>query len=67
MKTIVIVSDFSLESFQVAEKIVSNSSEPVHILFTHLFHIADDIQDLLFSSYRKKEYEFVSESFQSGL
>lgn len=64
MKTIVIVSDFSLESFQVAEKIVSNSSEPVHILFTHLFHIADDIQDLLFSSYRKKEHEFVSESFQ---
>ncbi|MBE9464217.1 hypothetical protein ACFP1I_06515 [Dyadobacter subterraneus] len=64
MKTIIIVSDFSLESFQVAEKIVNNSSEPVSILFTHLFHIADDIQDLLFSNYRKKEHEFVSEAFQ---
>ena len=63
MKTIIIVSDFSMESFQVAEKIVSNSSEPVSILFTHLFHVADDIQDLLFSNYRKKEYEFVSEQF----
>lgn len=66
MKTIVIVSDFSVESFQVAEKIVSNSSGPVKILFTHLFHIADDIQDLLFSNYRKKEHEFVSESFQQN-
>ncbi|GLU52121.1 hypothetical protein [Dyadobacter frigoris] len=64
MKTIIIVSDFSVESFQVAEKIVSNSSEPVRILFTHLFHVPDDIQDLLFSNYRKKEYEFVSDSFR---
>ncbi|MCF0057049.1 hypothetical protein [Dyadobacter sp. CY356] len=63
MKTVIIVSDFSRESFQVAEKIVSNSTEPLRVLFTHLFHIADDIQDLLFSNYRKKEYEFVSESF----
>ncbi|WP_159473852.1 hypothetical protein [Dyadobacter sp. 3J3] len=64
MKTIIIVSDFSVESFQVAEKIVSNSAEPIRILFTHLFHVADDIQDLLFSNYRKKEHEFVSQSFQ---
>ncbi len=63
MKTVIIVSDFSRESFLVAEKIVSNSTEPLRVLFTHLFHIADDIQDLLFSNYRKKEYEFVSESF----
>jgi hypothetical protein len=66
MKTIIIPSDFSLESFQVAETIVSNSTEPVRILFIHLFHVADDIQDLLFSNYRKKEYEFVSAEFSEA-
>jgi len=63
MKTVIIPSDFSLESFQVAETIVRNSREPLKILFIHLFHVADDIQDLLFSNYRKKEYEFVSDGF----
>jgi hypothetical protein len=64
MKTIIIPSDFSMESFQVAETIVRNSKEPVRIFFIHLFRVADDIQDLLFSNYRKKEYEFVSAEFR---
>lgn len=65
MKTVVIPSDFSIESIQVAEKIVRDSKEEMRIIFTHLFHVADDIQDLLFSNYRKKEYEFVSETFRN--
>jgi len=64
MKTVIIPSDFSVESVQVAETIVRNASEDVNILFIHLFHVADDIQDLLFSNYRKKEYEFVSPEFR---
>ncbi|MCF2447233.1 hypothetical protein L0657_24980 [Dyadobacter sp. CY345] len=64
MKTVIIPSDFSISSLQVAETIVRNASEEVSILFIHLFHVADDIQDLLFSNYRKKEYEFVSEEFR---
>jgi hypothetical protein len=63
MKTIVIPSDFTADSIQVAELIARNSREEVNLIFTHLFHVADDIQDLLFSSYRKKEHEFVSEAF----
>ncbi|MCE7043519.1 hypothetical protein [Dyadobacter sp. CY312] len=63
MKTIVIPSDFSLDSVQVAEAIVRNEKNEVRIIFTHLFYVADDIQDLLFLSYRKKEYEFVSDEF----
>lgn len=63
MKTIVIPSDFSADSIQVAELMVRNTNEDLHLIFTHLFHVADDIQDLLFSNYRKKEYEFVPESF----
>jgi len=64
MKTIVIPSDFSLESIQVAETVVRNSKEEVRLVFIHLFHVADDIQDLLFSTYRKKEYDFVSDEFR---
>lgn len=64
MKTVVIPSDFNVESIQVAEAIVRDSNEEVRIIFTHLFHVADDIQDLLFSNYRKKEYEFVTETFR---
>ena len=63
MKTIVIPSDFSNESIQVAETILRNDKTDIRFVFTHLFHVADDIQDLLFSNYRKKEYEFVSEEF----
>lgn len=64
MKTIIIPSDFSIESIQVAETVVRNAKEEVRILFIHMFHVADDIQDLLFSNYRKKEYEFVSDEFR---
>lgn len=63
MKTIVIPSDFSNESIQVAETILRNDKTDIRFVFTHLFHVADDIQDLLFSNYRKKEYEFVSDEF----
>ena len=65
MKTVVIPSDFKIESIQIAETVVRDSHEEVKIIFIHLFHVADDIQDLLFSNYRKKEYEFVSETFRN--
>lgn len=63
MKTVVIPSDFTIDSIHVAETIVRNANEETDILFIHLFHVADDIQDLLFSNYRKKEYEFVHQEF----
>lgn len=65
MKTVIIPSDFSEESIQVAKAVVSKEKSDVRVIFTHLFHVADDIQDLLFSNYRKKEYEFVSDEFRS--
>ena len=64
MKTIVIPSDFSLESIQLAETIVRNTKGQMRLVFIHMFHVADDIQDLLFSTYRKKEYDFVSDAFR---
>jgi len=65
MKTVIIPCDFSSSSIQVAETIVRNSDEEMRFIFIHLFHVADDIQDLLFSNYRKKEYEFVSQEFRN--
>ncbi|GGM87772.1 hypothetical protein GCM10010967_20460 [Dyadobacter beijingensis] len=63
MRTVVIPTDFTNEGIQIAEAIVRDVQDEVRIIFTHLFHVADDIQDLLFSTYREKEYELVSESF----
>jgi hypothetical protein len=64
MRTIVIPTDFTNEGIQVAETIVRDiDADQVRVIFTHLFHVADDIQDLLFSTYREKEYELVSEQF----
>lgn len=63
MKTVIIPADFTSESLQVAHILARNAKEQFSIVFTHLFHVADDIQDLLFSTYRKKEYDFVSEDF----
>lgn len=63
MRTIIIPTDFTNEGIQVAETIIRDIDEEVRVIFTHLFHVADDIQDLLFSTYREKEYELVSEAF----
>lgn len=63
MKTVIIPSDFTMKSIEMAEAIVRGSKEETRIIFIHLFHVADDIQDLLFSNYRKREYDFVSEEF----
>lgn len=65
MKTVIIPTDFSKAAIQVAEAILRDSREETRIIFIHLFHVADDIQDLLFSNYRKKEYDFVSEEFRN--
>jgi len=63
MKTVIIPSDFTTKSVEVAELVVTSSQEEMRLIFTHLFHVADDIQDLLFSNYRKREYDFVSREF----
>ncbi len=63
MKTVIIPSDFSLKSVEVAELIIRNSQDETRLIFTHLFHVADDIQDLLFSNYRKREFDLVSKEF----
>ncbi len=63
MKTVVIPTDFTNEGIQIAEAVVRDVQEEIRVVFTHLFHVADDIQDLLFSTYREKEYELISEEF----
>ncbi|GGH23067.1 hypothetical protein ACN9ML_02850 [Dyadobacter endophyticus] len=63
MKTVVIPTDFTNEGIQIAEGIVRDIRDEVRVIFTHLFHVADDIQDLLFSTYREKEYELIPEEF----
>lgn len=63
MKTVVIPTDFTNEGIQIAEAIVKDIRDEVRVVFTHLFHVADDIQDLLFSTYREREFELIPEEF----
>ena len=66
MKTILIPTNFTNDSIEVAETIVADANENVNLVFTHLFHVADDIQDLLFSGSREREHELVSTDFKEA-
>lgn len=67
METILIPTDFSKSALHVAEIALQRADKPLHIVFTHLFQVPDSIQDLLFSTYRKKEYDFVTLAFSEGI
>jgi hypothetical protein len=63
MKTVMIPTNFTGEGIHVAEAILRDMNDEVKIVYTHLFHVAEDIQDLLFSGSREKEYELVPREF----
>ncbi|MCD6069108.1 MAG: hypothetical protein K0S33_3934 [Bacteroidetes bacterium] len=64
MKKILIPTDFSPCTITLVEKLKEQYDEEFQVLFTHLFYLPDGIQDLLFGTYRLKEYQFVSREFQ---
>lgn len=65
MKTILIPSDFSEESLDFAEKVIRKEEGALEIIFIHMFRVPSGIQDILFSTYRKKEEQYVSPEFRS--
>lgn len=64
MKRILIPTDFSENSIKLLEKLSYNHDGGFDLLFTHLFYLPDGIQDLLFSTYRLREYKFVTPEFK---
>ncbi|GAB2774502.1 hypothetical protein GCM10027275_16930 [Rhabdobacter roseus] len=66
MKTIIIPADFTTNSLSIAEAAVRSSDEKCRLVFIHMFRLPSDIQDLLFSTYRKKESELIGADFREG-
>lgn len=65
MVRILMPSDFSETSVRHFKSLKEYFKEDFDILFTHLFYLPDGIQDLLFSSYRLREYDFITDHFLS--
>ncbi len=66
MKRILIPADFSENTIKLLEKLNLNHNTGYDLLFTHLFYLPDGIQDLLFSTYRLREYQFVTNEFRQA-
>ncbi|PWS31368.1 hypothetical protein [Pedobacter paludis] len=68
MKTILIPTDFNLESTKIIDALVKDqSNETLNIIFLHAFKLSDSITDMLMLSRRSRDYENVSDAFYQKL
>jgi len=64
MKTVLIPTDFNLESLKVIDALVlTNQAETFKIVFIHAFKLSDSITDMLMLSRRSRDYEYISDEF----
>ncbi|MCZ4222049.1 hypothetical protein [Pedobacter rhodius] len=63
MKTVLIPTDFNLESLNILETLVQQKTEKLNIIFVHAFKLSDSITDMLMLSRRSRDYENVSDEF----
>ncbi|MCX2575535.1 hypothetical protein [Pedobacter sandarakinus] len=68
MKTVLIPTDFSLESTKIIDALVNaQPDEKLNIIFFHAFKLSDSITDMLMLSRRSRDYENVSDTFYQKL
>jgi len=68
MKTILIPTDFSLESTKVLDALLRDKPEErVNAFFLHAFKLSDSITDMLLLSRRSRDYQTVSDEFYEKL
>jgi len=68
MKTVLIPTDFKLESIKIIDALVQHqSNETLNIIFVHAFKLSDSITDMLMLSRRSRDYENVSDEFYQEL
>lgn len=64
MKTVLVPTDFNVESLKIIDSLVlTNKPENVSIIFLHAFKLSDSITDMLMLSRRSRDYENVSDEF----
>ncbi|WP_316827578.1 hypothetical protein [Pedobacter miscanthi] len=68
MKTVLIPTDFKLESIKIIDALVQHqTNEKLNIIFVHAFKLSDSITDMLMLSRRSRDYENVSDEFYQQL
>ena len=68
MKTILVPTDFNVESIKIIDSlVVTNKPEEITIVFIHAFKLSDSITDMLMLSRRSRDYENVSDDFYTQL
>lgn len=68
MKTVLIPTDFNVESIKIIDAFNLNyKHEDVTFIFLHAFKLSDSITDLLMLSRRSRDYENISEEFYLSL
>lgn len=64
MKTVLIPTDFNVDSLKIIDALVlTNKPETLGLVFLHAFKLSDSITDMLMLSRRSKDYENVSDEF----
>ncbi|MFC3559673.1 hypothetical protein [Pedobacter jamesrossensis] len=64
MKTVLVPTDFNLESTKIIDALVQNQGEEkLNIIFVHAFKLSDSITDMLMLSRRSRDYENISDEF----
>ena len=68
MKTVLVPTDFNLESTKIIDALVQNQGEEnLNIIFVHAFKLSDSITDMLMLSRRSRDYENISDEFYQAL
>lgn len=68
MKTILVPTDFNIESTKIVDSLVQvQPHETYNIIFLHAFKLSDSITDMLMLSRRSRDYENISDEFYQQL
>ncbi|WP_421940742.1 hypothetical protein [Pedobacter sp.] len=68
MKTVLVPTDFNLESVQIIEALIHDQpQETFKIVFIHAFKISDSMNDMLMLTRRSRDYEIISDEFYQSL
>jgi len=68
MTTVLIPTDFNVESLRIIDTLVLNpGSGPLRIIFLHAFKLSDSISDILMLSRRTRDYANISDEFYEQL
>ncbi|QPH39217.1 hypothetical protein [Pedobacter endophyticus] len=67
MKTVLVPTDFNVESTKIIDALMQSQHEKLNIIFLHAFKLSDSVTDMLMLNYRSRDYENISDEFYAQL